>query len=243
MTSSPSDRPLWVPRTTCPTPPPVSAPTATSAVPTSTWDGTTRRSSTWTTPSPWPNTTTTPTRKPTFTTTSRGRGGNAETTAAPWSTPPAHCTSSAPSACRSEAHALNSVGWSTARLGDYDTARAHCQAALGLNRRNHDVDAEAASLDSLGYIAHHTGHHRQAIDYYERALAPRRKLGNTSAAADTLDRLGHPHVALGENARARAVWHEARDLYEYQGRDTATARVQRQLDALDRPDDAAQAGE
>jgi tetratricopeptide (TPR) repeat protein len=51
-----------------------------------------------------------------------------------------------------EARMLNSVGLYAARLGDYDTARVHCQAALALHRQLHDV-TEAVTLDSLGYIA------------------------------------------------------------------------------------------
>lgn len=133
-----------------------------------------------------------------------------------------------------EADALNAVGWLAAHLGDYDTARAHCQEALTLHRRQQDHDGEADDLDSLGFIAYHTGHHREAVDHYREALARYRAGGNTTEAADTLDNLGHPHVALGEVGQARSVWREALQLYRQHGRDTDAARVQRQLDDLDR---------
>jgi tetratricopeptide (TPR) repeat protein len=138
-----------------------------------------------------------------------------------------------------EADALGDMGWYAARLGEYDTARAHCQAALALHRDHDNPAGQAATLDSLGYIAHHTGCRHQAIDYYQQALTLYGTLGNATEAADTLDRLGHPHLALGERERARAVWQEALKLYQQQGRDEDTARVQRQLDDLDKRSGAA----
>ncbi|RKT55728.1 AfsR/SARP family transcriptional regulator [Saccharothrix australiensis] len=133
------------------------------------------------------------------------------------------------------ANALNSVGWFAARLGDHDTARDHCRQALTLLRRHHFPEAEANVLDSLGYIDHHTGHHHQAVEHYQQALALYRDLGSTDLAADMLDHLGHPHTALGQHHQARTAWTEALTLYRQQGRHDDAARVQRQLDALDRP--------
>jgi tetratricopeptide (TPR) repeat protein len=116
-------------------------------------------------------------------------------------------------------------------LGEYDTARTHCQAALTLCR-DHYPEGEAGTLDSLGYIAHHTGHHQQALGYYQQALILFRSVGYTSEVAATLDNLGHPHVALGEYEHARVVWLEALQLYQEQGGEDAY-RVQQQLDDLD----------
>jgi tetratricopeptide (TPR) repeat protein len=134
-----------------------------------------------------------------------------------------------------EAEALNQIAWYAARLGEFITARAYCQAALTLWRR-HEPDGEAFTLDILGYIAHHTDQHQQAIDYFQRALTLFRTEGDTGStsepAADALDRLGHPHVALGEHKQARVVWREALELYQGQGRDADAARVRRQLDDL-----------
>ncbi|MEV4315306.1 tetratricopeptide repeat protein [Actinocrispum sp. NPDC049592] len=137
-----------------------------------------------------------------------------------------------------EAKALNLVGWYAARLGEYDAARGHCQAALTLHRHHHDPDGgEAYALDSLGFIDHRTGDHHQAIRHYQQALALFRNLGNIYDVADTLDRLGHPHVALGQYDQARVVWREALTLYREQGRNTDAERVQQQLDGLDHSDD------
>ena len=131
----------------------------------------------------------------------------------------------------SEAISLNLVGWYAAQLGEYDTAREHCQAALVLQRRHHP-DGQAATLDSLGYIEHRSGHHDQAIQHYRQALERLRELGNTYQLADTLDGLGHPHIALGEHEQARTAWREAQQLYREQRRDKDADRVQRQLDDL-----------
>lgn len=124
------------------------------------------------------------------------------------------------------------VGWHSARLGDYDTARAHCDSALSLHQHHHSLAGESATLDSLGYIDHHTGHHHHAIDQYQRALAIRRDLGDTYQSANTLDRLGYPHAALGQYDQARIVWQEALDLYRQQGRGEKAERVQQELDDL-----------
>jgi tetratricopeptide (TPR) repeat protein len=132
-----------------------------------------------------------------------------------------------------EALGLNSVGWFAAQLGDYDAARASCEAALAILQRVHEPQAEAGTLDSLGYIAHHTGRHHDAIDYYQQALTVFRDIGNIYESANTLDNLGHPHLALGRPEKARAVWREALEIYRDQGRAQDADRVQRQLDALD----------
>jgi tetratricopeptide (TPR) repeat protein len=133
-----------------------------------------------------------------------------------------------------EAETLNAMGWYAARLGDYDTARIHCQAALIQNRHHHNPNGEADTLDSLGYIAYHTGHHQQAIGYHQQALTLFRALGNTYDSADILDHLGHPLETLGEHEQARVVWREALELYQEQGRNDDAARVQRQIDDLDK---------
>ncbi len=131
-----------------------------------------------------------------------------------------------------EGDALNLMGWLAFRLGEYDTARAHCQEALVLCRDHDYPVGEAATLDSLGLIDHHTGQHQQAIHHYRQALALFRELDTTAEVADTLDKLGHPHAALGQHDQAREAWQEALELYREQGRDDDAARMQRQLDDL-----------
>ena len=127
-----------------------------------------------------------------------------------------------------EAYALNAVGWYSAHLGDYDTARTHCEAALAMCRDDNPY-GKAHRLDSLGYIEHSTGHHDLAIERYQEALSLFRTVGSSYDSADTLDNLGHPHAALGQHEHARAVWRQALELYRRQGRAEDAERVQRQL--------------
>ncbi|MBW4721522.1 AfsR/SARP family transcriptional regulator [Saccharothrix obliqua] len=134
-----------------------------------------------------------------------------------------------------KADMLNAVGWSAARVGQYDTARDHCRAALVLHRQHGNTQGQATTLDSLGYIDHHTGRHRQAVDHYHEALANYRAIGSDNQISDTLDRLGHPHLALGQREQAVEVWREALELYRRQGRGTDADRVQQQLDAVTAP--------
>ena len=131
-----------------------------------------------------------------------------------------------------EAQTLSQMGWCLALLGDFESARTHCEAALVIQRRLRDHVSEASTLDSLGYIADHTGRHRQAIEYFQQALPMFADLGSIRNTADTLENLGHPHAALGEYEQARRAWREALELYRQQGRDRAADRVHQQLNAL-----------
>ncbi len=134
-----------------------------------------------------------------------------------------------------EARSLNQMGWHLAQLGEFDTARVHCEAALAIQRRHRDPGEEATTLDSLGYIAHHSGRHRRAIEYFQEALAQFAEVGHILHTAETFENLGHPHAALGEYEQARAIWRKAQELFRQQGRDQCADRVQRLLDALDQP--------
>ncbi|WP_246018915.1 tetratricopeptide repeat protein [Saccharothrix australiensis] len=100
-----------------------------------------------------------------------------------------------------EAVALNGVGWYAARVGEYDVAREHCQAALALFRRYPDLEGEAVTLDIPGFVEHHTGHQLQAVHHYEQSLALLRTLGHTYHVAGTLADLGRAHAATPPDPR------------------------------------------
>lgn len=131
-----------------------------------------------------------------------------------------------------EAGSLNGVGWFAARLGQHDVAREHCLAALELYREHDDPSGEAGVLDSLGYIAHLAGDHALAVDHYRHSLALQRELVYDYGIAEALAGLGAPHAALGQHDQARAVWQEALEIYQQQGRTEEAERVRKQLDAL-----------
>lgn len=131
-----------------------------------------------------------------------------------------------------EANALNHVGRILCRLGDFDTARARCEAALAQLQCHGDMYGVADTLENLGEIAQRTNHHRKAIGYYQRAAELFRPSGDTTACARVLDDLGDSHAALGEHEQARTAWQEAEDLYTQQGYEAHAARVRQQLNAL-----------
>jgi tetratricopeptide (TPR) repeat protein len=133
-----------------------------------------------------------------------------------------------------EAEARNAVGWYAARLGDYDTARDHCEAALTLHREHGDRAGEAGTLDSLGFIEHQSGNHVRAIERYRQALDLLHDLDYSYHVPTTLDALGQPHAALGQYDEARAAWRQALPLYEEQGRTDDATRLRQQLDDLGR---------
>ncbi|TQM77994.1 DNA-binding SARP family transcriptional activator [Saccharothrix saharensis] len=128
------------------------------------------------------------------------------------------------------ADALNQVGWHTARLGDHDTARAHCQAALALHRRHGNPTGEAHALANLGYVDNLAGEHERALDRCRQALTLLRDAGDAYYVAVVRDLMGHACTALGRHTEARAAWREARELYRQQGRHDDVDRVRRQLD-------------
>lgn len=132
-----------------------------------------------------------------------------------------------------EAGALNRVGWYAALLGDHEPARQHCLAALAIYRAHRDPSGEAGVLDSLGYIAHHAGDHELAVDHYRESLALQRELAYDYAVATALDGLGAPLAALGRHDEARAVWQEAAEIYQQQGRAEEAQRIQDRLAALE----------
>ncbi|KAA2247297.1 tetratricopeptide repeat protein [Solihabitans fulvus] len=133
---------------------------------------------------------------------------------------------------RSGAHALNEVGWYTAKLGDFDQARVLCARALAQCRGEQDRSGQATALLSLGYIAHHTDDIDQATRNYQQSLALYQDLGDVAAEASVLDHLGDATVHADPTA-ARQAWEHASDLYQAQGRADDTRRVQQKIATLD----------
>ncbi|WP_407656177.1 tetratricopeptide repeat protein [Lentzea waywayandensis] len=122
-----------------------------------------------------------------------------------------------------EARALNQVGWLAACLGEYDTARAHCKAALTRHRQHRNPDGEAETLetlDSLGFVDFHTGQHREAIPTpsWANATKPARRgrrpwscTSNRAATAEPTEHSGNsttsssrtPTGSAAESTRTR----------------------------------------
>ncbi|QUQ68294.1 SARP family transcriptional regulator [Kutzneria sp. CA-103260] len=136
-----------------------------------------------------------------------------------------------------EANALNYMGWCSSQLGDYKTARSHCQAALAQLQHHHDRYGEAIALETLDDIARNTDCHRDAINYDQRAATLFRTLGDARRCASVLDDLGFSYFKVGEHSQARTAWQEAEKLYRRQGRDASAIRVRQNIDGFTQPED------
>ncbi|MEU4806173.1 BTAD domain-containing putative transcriptional regulator [Actinosynnema sp. NPDC023587] len=134
-----------------------------------------------------------------------------------------------------QADAHNTVGWYHSQLGQFDQARAQCEAALARSREIHDQDTEGNSLDSLGYIAHRTGDHARAAEYYTLALEIWREKSFTYEEAELLERLGEARFDAGARDLAVEAWERALSMYRDQGRGSEAQRLEERLVVEDRP--------
>jgi tetratricopeptide (TPR) repeat protein len=110
------------------------------------------------------------------------------------------------------ARAMNSVGWSHARLGNYELTLRYCRRALPLLAELGDRQAEAATWDSLGYAHHHRGEHRQAVTCYCRAVELFEDLGDRYKQSECLTHLGDLHILAGQPDAACTAWRSAMDI-------------------------------
>jgi tetratricopeptide (TPR) repeat protein len=130
---------------------------------------------------------------------------------------------------RNVALAHKRLGAVQAKLGEFDPALSHYQAAIGIDRRRMNADpsdAEAAmdaSFDEadIGWIYGELGRHRLAAESFERALSLRRKL----AAADPKDyrqavgiarlemRVALAYTRLGESGKAGAAFRKGTEMF------------------------------
>lgn len=107
-------------------------------------------------------------------------------------------------------NALNSAAWIKAELGrELETAIAHCQEALTLQRETGDQLGEAATCDTLGYLHHRLGRHADALTWYHHSLNIHRTLGERYDETVILTHIGDTQHALGDTAAARGSWQQA----------------------------------
>lgn len=79
----------------------------------------------------------------------------------------------------SGAHALNEVGWYTAKLGDDKQAHEICTDALTRCQRTQNPSGEAGARVSLSHIAGWSGQHVEAVEHLDLALGMYGALGDT----------------------------------------------------------------
>jgi DNA-binding SARP family transcriptional activator len=113
---------------------------------------------------------------------------------------------------RGQAQALNHIGWYHAKIGSYQEALTHCQAALDLSARLADPlapDQLAVIWDSVGYACHHLGVPERALACYQRAIALHREAGYRRGEASALAHLADTYDALGDVPAARRAQRDA----------------------------------
>lgn len=115
----------------------------------------------------------------------------------------------------SGAHALNEVGWYTAKLGDHEQAHEICAEALARCQRTQNPSGEAGARVSLSHIAGWRGQHEEAVEHLELALRLYQGLGDAAAHADVLVQLGVVHERE-ESSKAEACWRRAISIYREQ---------------------------
>lgn len=104
------------------------------------------------------------------------------------------------------ANALRTIGWNSARLGEYQQALPYCQQALGLLRDLGDRPGEAAILDSLGYIYRRLGDYQHALDHHQQALRLFSELGDRYRQTESQTGLGDTYQAAGNPQAAWECW-------------------------------------
>ena len=114
-----------------------------------------------------------------------------------------------------QAHAHRNLGRACLRLGRYDDARAHLQAAVDLYRRLGHRYGQARSHFEIAWAAERQGRYKEALEHSRQALEGFRAAGDRLGAAIALNtvgwcqtQLGHHQQALACSRRALAVFLE-----------------------------------
>ncbi|HZE38515.1 MAG TPA: BTAD domain-containing putative transcriptional regulator [Stackebrandtia sp.] len=128
--------------------------------------------------------------------------------------------------------ALNAVGYYQAHLGELDSARESCEAALAIFMAGGHEDSTHDTYDSLAYIAARAGEHARAVELYQKSMDWNRRNGNMYTVADGLGYFGDSLMALGDTAAATEAWRESVRLLRSQRRDDLAQSIQDKLDAV-----------
>jgi tetratricopeptide (TPR) repeat protein len=106
------------------------------------------------------------------------------------------------------------VGWLSAELGQYDSALAHCQRGLGLQRESGHRTGVGDALSITGKVYARRGDHADAKSYFLQAIDVFRDYGAAFDEATTLVDLGATLAAEGNLADAKDAWLSAQDILD-----------------------------
>ncbi|WP_204051699.1 ATP-binding protein [Microbispora siamensis] len=127
--------------------------------------------------------------------------------------------------------ALNRLGVTHRRLGDYAAAEERHRAALSLYRGGGDLAGQAEALHGLGIVCWRGGRYTEARDHLLEALALREALGDRTAQGTVLYSLGTVHLQLGEYRQAIAHHVRALGLHRDTGNQLGESRALNNLGA------------
>jgi tetratricopeptide (TPR) repeat protein len=101
------------------------------------------------------------------------------------------------------------IAGASARLTDYDEARAHLTACLQLSQQLGDRAGEARGYQTLSYVADRQGNYADALRHAERALRVFRATGDAGGQAVSLNNIGWYHAQLGNYPQGQSFCQQA----------------------------------
>jgi CHAT domain-containing protein len=114
----------------------------------------------------------------------------------------------------SSARARHYVGESHWRLGNYEAARAHLDAALTEMRAQGLPLEEGKVLNVLGLLEWDLGNYKQAISSFQQASEIGAELGDRRLAGSTMNNLSLVYDELGDYQTSLRQYQQALDLYQ-----------------------------
>jgi len=112
-----------------------------------------------------------------------------------------------------QAHASRDIGRALARLGRYDEAHPHLQAALDLRAQLGDPAGQAAAHVALGTLSLRQNRHLEALDHAQRAHDLYTTAGNRAGQANALGNMGWCYTLAGDYDRAIDCCRQAVELH------------------------------
>jgi CHAT domain-containing protein/Tfp pilus assembly protein PilF len=112
------------------------------------------------------------------------------------------------------ARARHYVGESHWRLGNYEAARTHLDAALIEMRAQGLLLEEGKALNVLGLLEWDLGNYDEAIRHFEQASKIGAEIGNRRLAGSTMNNLSLVYDELGDYQTSLRQYEQALDLYE-----------------------------
>jgi DNA-binding SARP family transcriptional activator/tetratricopeptide (TPR) repeat protein len=97
----------------------------------------------------------------------------------------------------------------SAKLAEYDQARAHLDACIGFYQQVGDSAGEARAHQTLSWIAEHQDRHADALRHAQQALSLFTDTDDRAGQASALNAVGWGHILVGEYEQGRAFCREA----------------------------------